>query len=60
MMGRQLSTLHDGVLPEGTHFFEIGEELSLRTGVYLVRVQAASFSEDEKAISKFLKIVITR
>jgi hypothetical protein len=55
VMGREVNRVHTGILNMGSHRYNL--DLSLRSGIYFLQVQAVS--TDAELITKHLKLIIT-
>ena len=60
LMGTEVMTLHNGLLKDGTHRFEISESNQLRSGVYFLQLNASPLDNSGTVFNKYQRLIISQ
>jgi hypothetical protein len=57
IMGRELKVIHNGILNQGSHRFEAGDE-QLPSGLYFLQVQSAPYNQGDAVYNRNIKFIV--
>ncbi len=60
LMGTEVMILHNGLLKDGAHLFEVSESNQLRSGVYFLQLYASPLDSSGTVINKYQRLIISQ